>query len=342
MKAAVLTKYRSPLEIVDRPEVNPGPGQVRVKVSACGVCGSDVLLREGGFNAGLPIVPGHEASGIVDATGPGVDDVAVGTPVAVYYIKHCSNCIMCMAGRVNMCLHLERMGVEFDGAFAETVIVPSRNVIAVEFSDDPVDIAVLTDAVATPYHALTSVVEARRGDTVVVWGVGGIGSNAVQIASLLGCHTIAVSRSKSKLDLAKRLGADIVIQASGDYMERLRTVTGSAGPDIIVQTVGSGPVDQVALEAAGIGTRVILIGASTEPFQIRSVDLIWREASLHGSRGFTPADIRAVLSLYRSGHLSTEHLTATRRPLEQINDALDAVGTSETLRTVIEFSASWK
>ena len=342
MKAAVLNKYRSPLKIVDRPEVDPGRGEVRVKVSACGVCGSDVLLREGGFNAGLPIVPGHEASGIVDATGPGVEDVAIGTPVAIYYIDHCANCTMCMAGRVNMCLNLRRMGVEFDGAFAETVIVPSRNVIAVDFSDDPVDVAVLTDAVATPYHALTSVVEARRGDTVVVWGVGGIGSNAVQIASLLGCHTIAISRSKQKLDLAKQLGADIAIEASDDYMERLRSVTGSAGPEIIVQTVGSASVDQIALEAAGIGTRVVLIGASVEPFRLRSVDLIWREASLHGSRGFTPDDIRAVLSLHRSGNLSTEHLTTARRPLEQINDALDSVGTPETLRTVIEFSEGWK
>ncbi|MDH3753222.1 MAG: zinc-binding dehydrogenase [Acidimicrobiia bacterium] len=341
MRAAVLASYGEPLDLVDRPDPRPGEGQVVVDVAACGVCGSDVFLRKGGFASTLPIVPGHEASGVVTEVGAGVTSVAPGQPVAIYYIEHCGDCELCRAGRVNMCLHVRRMGVDFDGAFADRVLVPAENVIAVNADDDPAAIAVLTDAVATPYHGLVRVGRARPDETVVVFGIGGIGSNAVQIATHLGCRVVAVSRSESKLRLAQQLGAETCVTADDDVVENVRAVCGPAGPDIVVQTVGSAAVDEQAIAAVGVGGRVVLIGASLEPFRARAVDFIWKEATVHGSRGFVPDDIREVIDLYRAGVITTDHLVADRRPLAEANAALADLESGRVLRSVLVFGEGW-
>lgn len=335
MKAAVLSAYDTPLELVERQGAEPGPGQVVISVAACGVCGSDAFLQKGGFDSTLPIVPGHEAAGTIARVGPGVEGLSPGDPVAVYYIEHCGECRMCAAGRVNMCLSVRRMGVEFDGAFATEVLVPARNAIPVEPDDDLAAVAVLTDAVATPYHGLVRVAQVSEGMTVVVFGVGGVGSNAVQVAAHLGCDVIAVSRSKEKLELAWELGASETIRAADDVVDAIARVAGPGGPDVVVQTVGSAAVDEQAIAAAGVGGKVILIGASTDTFATRSVDLIWREMSIHGSRGFIPDDIREVLDLHRRGQIRSDHLTAVQRPLTEANDALDDLRAGRVLRSVL-------
>lgn len=338
MKAAVLRGYGEPLELIEREPLVPGPGQVVVETKACGVCGSDVFLRKGGFDSVLPIVPGHEASGVVARIGPDVEGLRVGDPVAAYYIEHCGQCSLCAQGRVNMCLSVRRMGVEFDGAFADEVLIPARNAIPVEPEDDLAAVAVLTDAVATPYHALVRVAGVEPGMTVVVLGVGGIGSNAVQLASHFGCDVVAVSRSQGKLGLAEKLGARAVVSAAdgeGKMLDGIRQACGPAGPQVVVQTVGSAEVDSQALEAVGTGGRVLLIGASMEPFSIRAVDLIWKEASVHGSRGFVPDDIREVLALYRDGAVRVDHLLGRQRPLAEANQALDDLEAGKVLRSVL-------
>lgn len=338
MKAAVLSGYGQPLEIIEREPLVPGPGQVAVEVKACGVCGSDVFLRKGGFDSVLPIVPGHEASGVVARTGPDVEGLRVGDPVALYYIEHCGECPMCLQGRVNMCLSVRRMGVEFDGAFADEVLAPARNVIAVEPDDDLAAVAVLTDAVATPYHALVRLADVGPETTVVVLGVGGIGSNAVQVAAHLGCDVVAVSRSPAKLALAELLGARTVVSAAEDdaeVLDGIKRACGPAGPQVVVQTVGSAEVDALAIDAVGIGGKVLLIGASVSPFSVRAVDLIWKEASVQGSRGFVPDDIREVLDLYRAGVVRVDHLLSRQRPLAEANQALDDLEAGEVLRSVL-------
>ncbi len=337
MKAAVLRAYDVPLEIEVLDDPTPGPREVVVDVRACGVCGSDLFLQKGGFDSILPIVPGHEAAGIVSEVGSEVGEVAPGQLVAVYYIAHCGECRFCTAGRPNICLKLQRMGLEFNGGFAEKLVVPVENLIVIEPELPAVDLAVLTDAVATPYHALRSVARAAAGETVVVFGIGGIGSNAVQVARHLGCRTVAVSRSRQNLDLALELGAEHALPAGEDLGDLIADVTGPSGPDVVVQTVGSATVDEQAVDIVGAGGRVVLIGASTERFCLRSVDLIWREAAIHGSRGFTPQDIRDVIDLYRQGTITTAHLTRHTRPLEEINAALTDLQQGNVLRSVIVF-----
>ena len=343
MQAAVLHRYNSPLEIVERPDPEPRPGWILVDVRGCGVCGSDVFLSKGGFDSVLPIVPGHEASGVVRELGEGVDPSLTppGTPVALYYIEHCGSCRMCRIGRVNMCLSVRRMGVEYDGAFASHVLVPERNVIPVLPTDDPAAVAVLTDAVATPYHGLVRIGKVQAGETVVVFGVGGIGSNAVQLAAHLGCRVIAVSRSDAKLELAERLGAHHVVRGGDDAPEQVRALCGPGGPEVVVQTVGSAVVDRQAIDTSGIGSRVIMIGTTIEGFTLRASDLVWRESSLWGSRGYTPDDIRDVLELHRGGVVKTDHLLMHRRPLVEVNEALEDLQAGRVLRSVLTFGDGW-
>ena len=341
MRAAVLDGYDHPLRLAELPDPIPETGQVVVDVRASGVCGSDLFLQKGGFDSTLPVVPGHEAAGVVSALGPGVDSVMVGQPVALYYIDHCTTCRVCQAGRVNMCLSTQRMGVEFNGAFAEKVVLAARSVIPVREHDDPMAVAVLTDAVATPYHALVRIAAAREGETVVVFGIGGIGSNAVQVAAYLGCRVIAVSRSDANLEMATRMGAHIVIKSRKDVAERITEETGPGGPQVIIQTVGSAAVYQQAFEAAGVGCRIVAVGSTLDPLPIQVMGLVWREATLAGSRGFTPQDIREVIELHRRGEITTDHLVQHSRPLNQINEALDDLRYGNVPRSVITFGSGW-
>lgn len=335
MIGAVLRTYNSPLEFEERPSLEPGPDEVVVEVAACGVCGSDTFLQKGGFDSTLPIIPGHEAAGLISRVGRDVAGIREGDPVAIYYIDHCGECALCQAGRVNMCLSLRRMGVDFDGAFASEVLVPARNVVPVEPSDDLAAVAVLTDAVATPYHALVRVAKVSPGSLVVVFGIGGIGSNAVQIAAHLGCDVIAVSRSEEKLELALELGATTTVRSDDDAVEAVRSVAGPKGPDVVVQTVGSAIVDQQAFASVGVGGKLVLIGASLDSFSLRATDLIWKESTIHGSRGFVPDDIIEVLDLHRNGKIRTDHLTNAKRPLAEANAALDDLRSGRVLRSVL-------
>lgn len=336
MRAAVLRAYDRPLELVRRPDPHPGPGEVVVAVVAVGVCGSDLFLTKGGFGSVLPVVPGHEIAGTVEAVGDGVDPSLQGAHVAVYYIIHDGTCRMCQSGRPNLCTSLQRIGVDRDGGFADRLVVPAANVIRVPERIPFADVAVLTDAVATPYHALTTVGGLRAGEDVVVMGIGGIGSNAVQLAARLQARVIAVSRSPRNLRLASELGAADTVVADDRMLDRIRELTGPEGPRLVVQTVGSATVDAQAVAAVGLGGRVVLIGAAQEPFAVRATDLIWKEAEVRGSRGYTPDDIRTVVDWWQAGDITTAHLVAHRRPLDEAQAALDDLRSGAVLRTVLE------
>jgi len=332
---AAVMRAGGPVEIIHRAVAKPGPGEALVRVDACGVCGSDVFLQDGGFGADtLPRVPGHEAAGVVLAVGTESDAQWVGLQVALYYIEGPSDSPWAAAGHQNIGPGIHRMGVDVDGAFAEYIVRPVATLIAVEPRMDPVDVAVATDALATPYHALTTVAGLTAGETLVVIGVGGIGSNAVQIGKHLGARVIAVGRGEAKLTQAVELGADVTVKSS----EGADAIIAAAGGqvDVVLQAVGeNAAMDRLAIEIAGYRSRVVFVAVSQESFPVRATELIWREMSLHGSRGFTPDDIRTVLDLVRSGALVTGHLTKNRRPLSEVAQALTDLRAGTYLRTVL-------
>lgn len=338
MRVVELPAHHEPLRAATRPLPEPGPGEVRVRVEACGVCGSDLFLAKGGFGEGppLPIVPGHEAAGVVDALGPGVAGVAAGDQVALYYITTPPDDRWAAAGRPNVSPHVARMGVDVDGAFAEYVLRPVGALVVPPRPVDPPALAVLTDAVATPLHALKRVARIQSGETLVVLGIGGLGSSAVQLGKAYGAHVIAVSRSAGKLRLAERLGADEVISAAdGDPVAAARAAAGGHGADVVVQCVGSARVDEQAIAIGGPAGRVVLVGSSLDAFSVRAVDLTWRELSVLGSRGFLPDDIRDAIDLYLAGRLTVDHLVSVVRSLDQANDALDDLRAGRVLRSVL-------
>ena len=338
MRAAELAAPGAPLRLVQRPVPEPGPGEARIRVEACGVCGSDVFLQKGGFGEGVrwPVVPGHEAAGVVDAVGEGVTAVSPGDQVALYYITVPPGDPWSARGRPNISPSLTRMGVDVDGAFADYVLRPVEALVRPPAPVPPTVLAVLTDAVATPLHGLKRVAHLQAGETLVVLGVGGLGSNAVQLGKAFGARVIAVTRSEAKLALARQLGADEVVAADrGDVVAEVRALTGGHGPDVVIQCVGSAAVDEQAIAMGGPGGRVVLIGSSMDHFRARAVDIFWRELAVLGSRGFIPDDIRDAIDLYLDGTLVVDHLVERVRPLEEANEALEDLKAGRGFRTVL-------
>jgi propanol-preferring alcohol dehydrogenase len=326
MRAALLPAVDAPLTIVEREVPTPGPGEARVRIEACGVCGSDLFLQKGGFGEDkLPVVPGHEAAGVVDAVGPGVTGLALGDQVAIYYIENDTG-----AARQNLGPHVRRMGVDVDGAFAEYVVRPVSTLIRPPQFVDPVTLAVLTDAVGTAYHALARIAQLQPGESVAVLGIGGVGSNAVQVAKALGARVVAVSRSEEKRALARQLGADEAVELA-DAADAI----GGYGADVVVQCAASPRMDEAAIELAGFAGRVVFVATTPEAFSVRASSLVWRELTLLGSRGFTVADIEDVIRLYLAGTITADHLTARVRPLEEVNEALDDLREGRVLRSVL-------
>ena len=337
MRAFELRRHRTPLQPVRRPIPKPGPGEVRVRVQACGVCGSDLFLQDGGFpSSPLPIVPGHEAAGVVDAVGANVAGFMTGDQVALYYITTPPGDRWAAAGVPNRSPAVRRMGVDVDGAFAEFVLRPVEALVRPPTTVDPAVLAVLTDAVATPLHALRRVARLEAGETLAVIGIGGLGSNAVQLGRHYGAHVIAVSRSAEKLELAERLGADQCVRADkGTEVQAVRALTEGIGADVVLQCADSAEAYVGAISMAGPGARVVLVGSTAEPFAIHPMEVIWKELSILGSRGFVPADIAEAISLYLDGSVLVDHLLDAIRPLEEANAALDDLRAGRVVRSVL-------
>jgi len=321
--------------LVQRPVAAPHPGEALIRIDACGVCGSDVFLQKGGFGLDkFPIVPGHEAAGEVIAVGDPADKAWVGTQVAAYYIDAPPGSRWATGGHENIGPGIRRMGVEVDGGFSQYVVRPLRTLVAVDPPMDPAAVAVASDAIATPFHALTTVAGLKAGETLVVIGLGGIGSNAVQIGKHLGARVIAVGRGEYKLHQAEELGADVCLRSNEGVEAVRRAADGQA--DVVVQCVGNAEIDRFATDVAGCRGRVVFLGASNDRFELASTDLIWRELALLGSRGYTRDDIDQVVRLVRDGALRTEHLTQHRRPLAEVSAALSDIGSGSVTRTVLE------
>jgi D-arabinose 1-dehydrogenase-like Zn-dependent alcohol dehydrogenase len=281
-------------------------------------------------------VPGHEAAGRIDALGPGVTGWATGDQVALYYITTPPDDPWAGAGRPNISPRVTRMGVDVDGAFGEYVVRPVEALVRPSGPVPPEVLAVLTDAVATPLHGLKRVARVQPGESLVVLGVGGLGSNAVQLGRILGARVIAVTRSVAKQDLARRLGADAVVAAADvDPVAAVRGLTEGVGADVVLQLAADARADEQAIAMAGPGGRVVLIGAALEPFSVRAAEIFWRELAVLGSRGFVPDDIRDAIDLYLGGSLEVGHLVERVRPLEEANEALGDLVSGRVLRSVL-------
>lgn len=339
MKAAVLESFGAPLRIVgDVADPTPGPGELVLRTRAAGVCRTDLKVIDGMIpTTPLPIVPGHEIAGEVVAVGSGVRGVAVSERVLVSLDVSCMTCAYCSIGELDHCAALRRLGMEMDGGLAEYVRVPAANAIALPDELSYSHAAVIPDALGSPYHAVVTLAKVRVGQTVAVYGLGGLGLSAVQIAALSGARVIAIARTTERRDLARSMGADASIDPSdGPVSEQVRALTGGLGVDTFIDLVGIEGSSEQAMASCRKGGTVIVLGYNVPRLDVPMMRMVYDEISVRGSRGSTRQDLIEVVDLVAKGRLFP--VIGRTVALKDVNAALDALREGEVIgRTIIEY-----
>ena len=327
MRAMRLEQYNEPLVLREFPTPQPGLDEVLVRVAACGVCRTDVKILRGEISSpivNLPHTLGHEPAGEVVAVGSGVKGVNAGDHVVVYFYINCGHCEMCQKDRGNVCFDIKRLGFELPGAYADYLIVPANHVISIGDLDYQLA-AVLPDAVAVPYHAIRRQARVESGQDVLIVGVGGLGVHAIQIAKLEGARVIAADVDEVRLDLARRLGADEVVNVrAGDPSGQVKGLTDGVGADAVIEIVGTPESLAWTLPATKRGGRLIIVGyAPGRPWPLDTMAMHYNEWEVIGSRVETKAELVEVVGLVQTGKLKP---VVTRTfSLEEANEALAEV-----------------
>ncbi|MFD7790544.1 NAD(P)-dependent alcohol dehydrogenase [Streptomyces sp. NPDC059759] len=313
MKALQYRTVGAAPEVVTVPDPEPGPGQVLLKVTAAGVCHSDIAVMSRpaeSFPYALPLTLGHEGAGTVAALGDGVSGVAVGDEVAVYGPWGCGICAKCAEGKENYCLRADELGIRppglgAPGAMAEYLLVDDPRHLVPTDGLDPVAAVPLTDAGLTPYHAIKrSLPKLTPGSSAVVIGTGGLGHVAIQLLrALTSARVIALDVSEDKLALARTVGAHEAVLSDAGAAAKVRGLTGGLGAQAVFDFVGAEPTVRTAgavaavegdISIVGIGGGALPVGFGSLPFEVSVTAPYW------GSRG----ELIEVLDLARAGAVS--------------------------------------
>jgi S-(hydroxymethyl)glutathione dehydrogenase / alcohol dehydrogenase len=359
VKAAVCREFGGPLVVEEVELDGPDRGEVRVRVAACAICHSDILAAEGAWGGSLPVLLGHEAAGVVEAVGAGVDRVAPGDHVVVTLIRSCGTCFFCARGERNLCeaaFPLDtrpvlrardgtpiRQGIR-TGAFAEQVVVDASQVVAIP-RDVPLDSAsLLACGVITGLGAVVNTAHVPPGSHVVTIGTGGVGLNCLQGAALREARTnIAVDLADEKLAVAPAFGATHTINpAKADARAAVRELTEGRGADYVFVAAGSARAVEQGIDLLRRGGTLVVVGMP--PVGVKAalevVDVADNAFRILGSKmGSTVIgrDVPALVERYREGRLKLDQLVSGRYPLERINEAIAEVKAGAALRNVIVF-----
>jgi propanol-preferring alcohol dehydrogenase len=281
MRAVQVEKPGSPLELVERPTPEPGPGKVRVKVEACGICHSDSYVVNGTYpGIRYPAVPGHEIAGHVDAVGLGVTAWRVGQRVGVgWHGGHCGVCARCRRGDYVLCVAAQVPGMAYDGGYADYMIAPQEALAAIPDDLAAVEAAPLLCAGITTYNSLRHS-GARPGDLVAILGIGGLGHLGVQYAAKMGFKTVAIARGPDKAELALKLGAHRYIDSKAENAAKVLTELG--GARVVLATVTNAKAMSALIDGLGIDGKLLVVGASPEPIEVSPFALIGRRCSVAG------------------------------------------------------------
>ena len=290
MRALQVAKAKGPLELVERDLPEPGAGQVRLRVQACGICHSDVLAKEGLF-PGLryPLIPGHEIAGIIDAVGPSVPaQWKVGKRVGVgWFGGHCGHCEPCRRDDMIDCRNLKIPGFSYDGGYAEAMIAPYDALAAIPEDLSAVDAAPLLCAGVTTYNGLRRS-GAATGDLVAVLGIGGLGHLGVQFAARMGFRVAAIGRGQDKAEMARKLGAHHYIDSGTEKPAEALQALG--GASVVLATVPKGPAMSELIDGLAPRGKLIVIGVSAEPIEVTPLQLIGASRSIAGHASGTSQD----------------------------------------------------
>ena len=319
MKAAQISKPGAPFEIVDRPIPQPGPGTVRIKVEACGLCHSDSLVKEG-FWPGIqyPRIPGHEVAGRIDAVGANVTNWTVGQCVGVgWHGGHDFVCDSCRRGDFVLCANAKITGITFDGGYAEYMVAPAEAVALIP-EDLPADQAApLLCAGITTFNALRNA-GARPGDLVAVQGIGGLGHLGIQYAQRMGFRTVAIGRNKEKEPLAKKLGAHHYIDtAASDPAKELQALGGAR---LILATAPDAKSMEALIGGLGPNGKLLIVGADADPMSVNGLLLLSGRKSIQGWASGTAKDSEDTLNF---SALTGVRPMIEKYPLEKAAEAYD-------------------
>ena len=338
MKAAVVTSFTAPLEIQDVEIPAPGPGQVLVRIEACGLCHTDIHAAHGDWpvKPQPPFVPGHEGVGVIEALGSGVSNRVVGERVAIPWLAHaCGHCSYCVSGWETLCESQQNAGYSVDGGFAEYAVADADYVVTVPEGVLPHDAAPLTCAGVTTYKAI-KVAGIRPTERVAVFGIGGLGHLAIQYAALVGGTVIAVDVEKSKLDLALELGAHHTVNAA--EVDPVGAIEALGGADVAVVLAVIPEVFEQAFASLRRGGRLVCVGLPPEtegPMSLPIFPTVLKGISVIGSIVGTRQDLAEVFALHALGRT---RVIAETRKLDEVNVAIDDVLAGRApARVVFEF-----
>ena len=357
-----------PLDVVDVDLAEPGIGEVTVELAYAGLCHSDLSVVNGSRPRVMPMVLGHEASGIVRELGPGVDQLSEGDHVVFSYVPTCGRCLQCLSGRAQLCengaranlagtlLRGDRRFTGKDGqvlnhhlgvsAFSNFTVAAQESLVKID-PDLPLDIAALFGcAVLTGVGAVANTAAVPLGSSVAAFGLGGVGLSVVLGAAAVGAHPIiAVDVVQSKLELAQRLGATHVVDAgSQDPVEAIRTVTGG-GADYTFESVGSERVLIQAYEATGLGGTTVTVGLPdpSRQFTVPAVSLVVQERTVKGSymgSAVPRRDVPRFIAMYQAGRLPVDLMLSGTLPLAEVNAGLDALDSGQAVRQLVGLRAA--
>ena len=316
---------RQPLRLEEVPSPQPGPGEVIVRVTAAGLCHTDLHFVSGLLNLGVaPLTLGHEIVGKIETVGAGVPPGRVGERVVVHYYAGCGTCRFCLAGEENLCDALRaEHGFVTDGGFAERVRAPARNAVPLPASISDAEAAPIGCAVTTAVHAC-SLAGVGLGDTAVVMGAGAVGFGLVQVARLRGARVIAVGRSEEKLDRARALGAEGSVRAGGeDVAAQVRALTDGRGADVVFELVATRETLGWSLAMLGKRGRLVFVGYSEDDLRVHPIQLVVGEQVVTGSVGCTLAELGQSVELVASGRVKT--VVDRTVPLDRFQEAVDAL-----------------
>ena len=317
MKVAQVPKGGADFQIVEREVPSPGPGQVRIKVQACGVCHSDVLTKEGAWpGIQYPRVPGHEVAGIIDELGAGVSEWKQGQRVGVgWHGGHDGTCSSCRRGDFMNCRNQKIAGISYDGGYQEYMLAPVEALAAIPEGLSDVDAAPLLCAGITTFNALRHS-GALPGDLVAVQGVGGLGHLGIQFANRFGYRVAAIGRGSENAALAKKLGANVYIDSratnAAEELQRL------GGAQVILATAPSSKAMSTLIDGLGPNGKLMVIGAAFDPIEVTPIQLISGSRTIQGWASGTAADSEDTL---RFAELTGVRPMIETYPLEKAGEA---------------------
>lgn len=359
MKAAVCREFGKQLLVEDVDIGSPHRGEVRVTIKACGICRSDVHSIDGAWGGTLPAIFGHEAAGIVDEVGEGVEGLQSGQHAVVTLVRSCHACYFCSQGEPVFCEGVFRLDGEMaltaaggtpvrqglhTAAFAESVLVDASQVVAIPNDVPFASACLLACAVMTGFGAVVNTARVQPGESVVVIGTGGVGLNAVQAAAIAGARPIiAIDISNTRLDAACHFGATHAINSTTDDAEAaVWSITGNRGADAVIVTAGSGRAVELGTSLLRRAGRLVLVGMP--PAGVRS-SIHTAEFANDGQRiisskmgSSVPAvEVPRLIRLYQAGRLKLDELVSRHFGLTEINEAIASAKRGEAIRNVVMF-----